>query len=144
MNTNEETALDARRELERVFAGSGLSGPQFGILCQLDADGSMPLSELGNRLWVSWANVTGLVDKLAAAGYVRRIRLRRDRRVVLAELTEKGRDAISELRPLHRDCLMRFTAGLDVTEMRRLQSILEKLTRPCKEEPRRAGKPGGN
>ena len=106
-----------RKEADKVFTAYGLSAPQYGILRQLDECGRMPQSELGKRLWVSLGNVTGLVDKLVAAGYVRRVGLRGDRRVTLAELTDKGREALKVLHPAHREWLLRMTAGLDVTEL---------------------------
>jgi MarR family transcriptional regulator, 2-MHQ and catechol-resistance regulon repressor len=120
------TASALRKELDRVFSDAGLSGPQFGILSQLETLGSMPLGELGKRLWVSCGNVTGLVDKLVAAGYVRRVRLRKDRRVVRAELTDKGTELIRELIPRHRECVLRFTAGLADSELQNLKTLLEK------------------
>jgi len=72
--------------LDKHLAHLGLSGPQFGILSQLQFGGKTRLSELGKRLWVSGGNVTGLVDRLVKAGYVKRIRMHTDRRVIFAEI----------------------------------------------------------
>jgi MarR family 2-MHQ and catechol resistance regulon transcriptional repressor len=116
-----------RKDLDKVFAGAGLSGPQFGILVQLDSLGKMPLGDLGKRLWVSCGNVTGLVDKLVASGYVMRTRDRSDRRVVFAELTEKGRTVLRELRPVHLDHILRFTSALDGAELAQLQDLLDRV-----------------
>ncbi len=123
-------AVALRRELDRVLAGTGLSGPQFGILMQLDEFGPMPLSEIGKRMWVTFGNITGLVDKLVAAGYVRRVRLRTDRRVVRAELTKKGAEVTGRLRPLHREGIMRFAANFADDELRLLQELLAKVPPP--------------
>jgi MarR family transcriptional regulator, 2-MHQ and catechol-resistance regulon repressor len=114
-----------RKDLDKVSAG--ITGPQFGILVQLVSYGKMPLGELGKRLWVTCGNVTGLVDKLVAAGYVRRTRLRTDRRVILAEITERGRNIVSELRPVHREHFLRFTSALSEDELQELQILLEKI-----------------
>jgi len=146
MATHEEAAFGAcrsiirsavllRKELHKVFSAAGLSGPQFGILNELDKHGRMPLSELGKRLWVSCGDVTGLVDKLVAAGHVRRIRLRKDRRVILADLTDQGRDLIGKLRPVHYQCLLRLTAQFQEPELRELTLLLEKLHQPIEEDP---------
>jgi len=154
MNTREEYIIGAcrniirvahllRKDLDRILSITGISSPQFGILSQLDKYGSMPLSELSKRLWVTCGNVTGLVDKLVASGYVRRIRPNTDRRVIIAELTENGQNLIRELRPLHREHLMRFTSGLDKTELRELQVLLKKISNSTAEEPCEQAESGG-
>jgi DNA-binding MarR family transcriptional regulator len=138
------SAAALRRELDKALSPFGLSGPQFGILYQLETRGSMPLGELGKHLWVSCGNVTGLVDKLVEAGYVERIRPGNDRRVALAELTDKGRDTMRILRPSHRECVLRLTSKLDASDFADLQILLDKIV-PSKEDytNRPASHPGG-
>ncbi len=116
-----------RRDLNAMFSAAGISGSQYGILSQLDVNGSMPLGELGKRLWVSCGDVTGLIDKLVAAGYVRRIRQHSDRRVVLAEITEEGRNLLHQLRPKHREHILLFMGGLQEHEMYDLRNLLQKM-----------------
>ena len=124
------TAFILRREMDRIVASTGLSGPQLVVLHQLETYGPMPLSEIGKRMWISAGMVTGLVDKLVAAGYVRRARMRKDRRIVIAGLTRKGREVMHEVCPRHDEVVMLITAGLEVTELFELQSMLERLRRP--------------
>ena len=154
MDTRETAAFEAcrgviraslllRRELDKVFSAAGLTGPQFGLLHAMETHGPVPLSELGKRMRVSGGDVTGLVDKLVAAGYVRRARQRKDRRVVVAELTEDGREVLRELRPLHSECLGRLTIGLDEDELRELQSLLGKLSQALEGDARYPAEPGG-
>ncbi|TWF74773.1 DNA-binding MarR family transcriptional regulator [Pseudonocardia hierapolitana] len=57
--------------------------------------------ELGHRLGMRSASATELVDRLEGSGHVRRVRHPRDRRRVILELTETGRQAVlAELGPL--------------------------------------------
>lgn len=57
--------------------------------------------ELGHRLGMRSASATELVDRLEASGHVRRVRHPRDRRRVILEVTDTGRDAVlAELGPL--------------------------------------------
>jgi DNA-binding MarR family transcriptional regulator len=57
--------------------------------------------ELGHRLGMRSASATELVDRLEATGHVRRVRHPSDRRRVILELTEAGRQAVmAELGPL--------------------------------------------
>jgi DNA-binding MarR family transcriptional regulator len=137
------TSALLRRDLDKILSAVGISGPQFGILSQLEKYGSMPLSELGKRLWVTGGNVTGLVDRLVSAGYVRRIRSDSDRRVILAELTDEGRELTLELRPRHQEYLVRFTSALSESELRELEALLEKINSPISDESEEMKESGG-
>lgn len=133
------SAAGLRRELDKALLPFGLSGPQFGILHQLEMRGSMPLGELGKHLWVSCGNVTGLVDKLVEAGYVNRIRTGSDRRVALAELTDRGRDVLRTVLPSHSEYVLRATSGLDESELGELQILLDKVAWFQEDETRYRG-----
>jgi MarR family 2-MHQ and catechol resistance regulon transcriptional repressor len=105
---------------------------RINILMTLDsqAEKRMPLSELGNYLVVTRANITGLVDGLVKDGLVRRVDHPEDRRMVFAELTDKGRKFIAWFGPRHHklvneigDCLsekdkIQLTEWLDTLRAR--------------------------
>src|ERR671919_3143913 len=61
---------EVRRRLRDRF---GVTLPRFDLMAQLDkaADG-MTLSDLSKRMMVSNGNLTGLVDRLVASGYLER------------------------------------------------------------------------
>jgi DNA-binding MarR family transcriptional regulator len=69
----------------------GLTSAQYNVLRIVEGAGA-PLAQrdIARRLLVSRANVTGLVDKLEAGGYVERCAVA-DRRVNLVRLTPQGR-----------------------------------------------------
>src|SRR5690348_12884500 len=60
--------------VDQRMRAKNLTAPAFGILCLLESspDKQLAMNEIGERLVVSQANVTGLVDTLAARGYVQR------------------------------------------------------------------------
>ena len=58
----------------------------------------MSPSELGDRLIVTRATVTGVVDSLERRGYVRRLPNPNDRRGVIVELTPEGAVFLAECR----------------------------------------------
>ena len=67
----------------------------------VDSEAPLGPVELGNRLGMRSASATELVDRLEAAGHVRRAQHPRDRRRVVVEVTESGRHAVlTELGPL--------------------------------------------
>lgn len=64
------------------------------VLLHFSRRGALPLGKMGQRLQVHAASVTNAVDRLEAAGYVRRVSHPTDGRAVLAEITDTGRDVV--------------------------------------------------
>jgi DNA-binding MarR family transcriptional regulator len=64
------------------------------VLLTFSRTGALPLSKIGERLMVHPTSVTNTVDRLTAAGLVRRLRNPRDGRGVLAEITGAGRAVV--------------------------------------------------
>ena len=85
-------AVEAR--VERALADEGLSLAKLGALRHLAlAEAPLTLTQLAERHCCGRSNVTALIDRLAADGYVERIVDPNDRRTVRAALTETGRTA---------------------------------------------------
>ena len=72
----------------------GISMTQLHVLNLLERHGEMAMSRLAEMLDVSMSNATGLVDRIEERGYVERIRVPSDRRVVLVRITD-GRTAVA-------------------------------------------------
>lgn len=86
-------AKTVEARVDEAFAGLGLSWARYGVLDQLAAaDRPVALGELASGAQCVRSNMTQLVDRLEADGLVRRIDDPDDRRSVLAELTELGRE----------------------------------------------------
>jgi DNA-binding MarR family transcriptional regulator len=78
--------------LETALEPLGLSLAKFGALSRLvAANEPLPLSTLAERCSCVRSNITQLVDRLEAEKLVARVHDPRDRRSILAELTEEGR-----------------------------------------------------
>ena len=75
-----------------------LSHAEFRLVAVLGHKSSAIMSDLAGMLNVPLSTATHTVDKLVAKGLVERGRADRDRRIVLVELSEKGRQ-------LHQSCL---------------------------------------
>jgi DNA-binding MarR family transcriptional regulator len=75
-----------------------LSDAQYSLLfCLRDGD-AVRTSELALAADLSPASTTEMLDSLAGAGLVTRVRSDRDRRVVLTALTKRGRELVEERR----------------------------------------------
>lgn len=82
--------MEAR--LEAALADSGLSLAKIAVLNHLVKAGEpLPLSRLAERSSCVKSNMTQLVDRLEADGFVKRADHPEDRRAVLAAITEEGR-----------------------------------------------------
>lgn len=102
---------EIRRRLRAEFDATL---PRFDLLAQLyrEPDG-LRLGELSRRTMVTNGNITGLADRLEADGLIRREALDGDRRVTVAKLTRRGREAFSEMARAHEEWLRELMADVD-------------------------------
>ncbi len=116
------------RESARLFRPLGLSTPQFNILNLLadpEAAAGQSQRRLAELLVVDRSNVTGLVDRMEAAGWVERRDDPADRRVYRVALTPAGRRLWVKAAPLYAEAVERVTARLKEKDM---QAVLDTLT----------------
>ena len=114
--------------LERSLEPYGLSLPKLRALQHLSqAPEGLPLGQLAERLCCVKSNVTQLVDRLEADGFVRRKSSAEDRRCVVAVLTERGarsHESASRARDdAERELLGRLSAGDRAALVRLLQRL---------------------
>ena len=76
----------------------GLSFQQSMALTRLEPDEPLPMSALAGALQCDNSNVTGIVDRLEAAGLAERRPAERDRRVKAVVLTPHGEAVRGEVR----------------------------------------------
>ena len=105
----------------------GLTTAQFGILEALLHLGPLPLGELAEKLLVTGGNVTYVMDRLEALGFVVRQRNEEDRRVVTAVLTPAGRALVTEVFPGHASFIHDLMAALDPDEQEQARDLLKRL-----------------
>jgi len=88
----------AMRFLSERMAPYGLTVVQSMVLAFLsDADGTTS-ADLGARTQLDSATLTGVIDRLEAAGHVRRAKHPSDRRAVMLRLTDSGADTAARVR----------------------------------------------
>ena len=103
MNTirTADMLFDLIGRLLRPLNVSAAGGLVLGILRD---HGPMSPSALGERLIVTRATVTGLLDSLEQPGFVRRSANAADRRSLVVQITPAGLTVLQELRTIvHRD-----------------------------------------
>ncbi len=96
------TASVVRRALERVVEPSGLSLAQYNALRIVRGAGAggIPTLAIRERMIEEGTTITRLLDKLEAAGLVRRERASPDRRQVICHATDAGAALLDRLDPL--------------------------------------------
>ncbi len=105
---------------------NGIAGPHLEVLYHL---GSMSQADICGKLLKSGGNTTLVIDNLERRGLVQRRRDPDDRRVVMVELTESGRDLISSIFPRHAEVVAAEMAVLTPEELRQLGDLCKKLGR---------------
>jgi len=82
--------------IDAVLRPLDLSFARYEVLRLLSftRDGALPMTKLGSLLQVHPTSVTSAVDRLEKQGYVARARGAQDRRIVLASITDEGRDIV--------------------------------------------------
>lgn len=85
-----EIMLGARAQFVAAMADLELTPVQGIVLRRLDPDRPTPMNELAEALACDASNVTGLVDRLEARGFVERRAAPADRRVRSLVLTPEG------------------------------------------------------
>jgi DNA-binding MarR family transcriptional regulator len=82
--------LKDKRRRWAILSELGISPQQSMAIGSLKPGEPMPMSALAEALDCDNSNITGIVDRLEAAGFARRQPDPRDRRVKAVVLTEKG------------------------------------------------------
>jgi DNA-binding MarR family transcriptional regulator len=106
-----------------------LTPPQVHAVMWLGLDGPLTMGELARRVGVTEKTITGIVDRLEAAGYLARERDLADRRVVRARLTPRGNDVHLDIDGHVTRKVTALMRLLDPADRKALFRILEKLVR---------------
>lgn len=117
-----------RRVHVKKMSTYNLTVPQFQMLEVLKASGPMPLKRISEALLVTGANITYVVDILEKEELVVRVPSRKDRRVINAELTEKGIAKLEEIYPMYVENTNNISRVLTEEEQKQLTYLLDKLS----------------
>jgi DNA-binding MarR family transcriptional regulator len=134
-----KTQLDAWRSLlrgqalvveqvERELAAEKL--PPLGwydVLTELDkAGGRLRIHELADAVILSRSGLTRLLDRLEAAGLLRREPCENDRRGAFAAITPAGRRMLDRMWPVYERCLAEhFGTHLSAADARAIRAALD-------------------
>lgn len=118
------------REAQRALAPFGITEAQFNVLMILtyqSEDGKMSQTLLGRMLLVNRSNVTGLVDRMEKAGWVRRVPTEDDRRMNQVVITQEGTDLLKRAHHAYYERVEAIMRDISSSEWKNLVELTEKV-----------------
>jgi DNA-binding MarR family transcriptional regulator len=106
---------------------TGLNSSQISCLLVLDSEGALPLSKLSRKVALSPSMITSIVDQLEKKELVLRNRKAADRRIIMIELTDKGKEMVQTSPPSFQEQFVNSLSYLKEEEKNILHENLSKL-----------------
>ncbi len=127
--------LRLARNLRRETEALGVTSHQVTLLWLVRSRPGLSLRELAVEEGISAPSLSGHVDRLEAAGLLRRVRSTDDRRRVGLELTPDGQALLKRVRARRTTWLAARVALLSDIERERLEAALPTLYALLEREP---------
>ncbi len=116
VNNYEQVLVALRRVIratdlhsKRLSKHAGLTGPQLLIMRSIRDLGEVTIGTIAEKVSLSQATVTTILDRLEHRKLVYRVRSTQDKRKVHAHLTEDGEDILARApQPLQEDFIKKF------------------------------------
>lgn len=116
-----------RDPISTICEDFGLSPAQLHCLLWLGFDTVLTMGELARRVGITEKTMTGIVDRMEAAGHIQRERDTADRRVVRVRLTPGGSALFEQMESAVRRRMRHIFSSLDRTDRQSLINIFQKL-----------------
>ena len=117
-------ALD--KAMAREVAPHGITGLEYSLLWHC-LEGERTATQLAQVLPVDGSRISRVVTGLVDRGFLRRRRLRSDRRIVMLRLTEEGMELTSGISENMKSHYAMLTEGIGDEEMRVFASVTSRI-----------------
>jgi MarR family transcriptional regulator, 2-MHQ and catechol-resistance regulon repressor len=117
--------------VNKVIQANGLNPTEFAVLELLYHKGDQPMQQIGGKILLASGSITYVVDKLEQKGMLRRIACPKDRRVTYAQITDEGKNFISDIFPAHAEQIHALMSSLSDEEKTEAIDLLKKLGLPA-------------
>ncbi len=132
---NHERVLVALRQIIRAIdlhskkleRESGLTGPQLLVMQVIDLSQDITAGQIAKDVNLSQATVTTILDRLEKKAYLKRVRSQEDKRRVLVELTEAGKQVLSNAPTLMQESFINRFEHLEAWEQNLILSSLQRV-----------------
>jgi DNA-binding MarR family transcriptional regulator len=131
---------ESRRLSKEEASRYGVTPTQLSVVKLLHEIGDLSLGTLSKEIRAHNSTVTGIVDRMEAAGLVERARSDEDRRVWIIRLTAAGRKVAEKARVSPWDVLRQALEELPSADQEKLTGLLRKVALNVQSavQPRRA------
>ena len=134
MNSIEEVLVALRRVIratdlhsKHLAKTTGLTSPQMLLLQTIRDKGEVTIGQLANKMNLSQATVTSILDRLEKRELVYRVRSKEDRRKVHAYLTDQATEVLKEAPIPLQDHFTRQFGALQEWEQTMITSSLQRV-----------------
>lgn len=114
------------KERDKVTV-AGISLPGMLILHKIIREGEQRLGDLAEELDFTSGAITALSDKLEAGGYTVRSRKKGDRRSVMLDITDKGREMAERNSNIGQRCISLLFEGFTEEELAQQTSFYQRI-----------------
>jgi DNA-binding MarR family transcriptional regulator len=111
-----------------------VSMSQLHVLWLMQHHGAMSMSRLAELLGVSLSNATGIIDRMEINKLIERVRVPDDRRLVVVQPAEAGRQALSQTESTKRERMRAVIRRLSAAERPVVLEALRSLRRALSAE----------
>jgi DNA-binding MarR family transcriptional regulator len=132
-------SLRHRARTATLLAPLDLYPGQEALLLELARSGPMIQAQLSMALGCEPPSVTLMTNKLEAAGYVRRTPAPADKRASIVELTDRGKELVSQVKHIWRALAEETVTGLPGEIVAELPGLLTTITANVDNRKPRAG-----
>ncbi len=115
-----------------VFANRSMTQTQFLLLVSVHANGPCPMHKLAESMCVRMPTITGIVNRLVKAKYVKRIPNPHDRRQVVIDLTPKAHAFLRQFQSIIARRWEDVLTALDERQVKVLHNLIGILNESLK------------
>ena len=86
-----------RKKGRKILNDFNITGPQFIALQWLLGNGNLTIGELSQKMKLACSTITDLIDRMEKNELVKRVKDKKDKRVVRIKVQEKGHDLVQKV-----------------------------------------------
>jgi len=113
----------------RILTQADLSLPQYALLNQLTTQGTVSMTEISGKLFISKPAVTSLVDRLEKNKLLKRIGHPSDRRIFLLQILPKGERIVLKIQAQALQFLLKTLDQFNAAERRTIIRFYASLSK---------------
>lgn len=113
----------------RILTQADLSLPQYALLNQLTTQGTVSMTEISGKLFISKPAVTSLADRLERNKLLKRVGHPSDRRIFLLQILPKGERVVRKIQTQALQFLLKTLDQFNVTERRTIIRFYTSLSK---------------